>query len=604
MTQLTLRNITTEEDIAVPPEGFIIGRVGGDADVQLEDKGISRRQARVSLRGGRWLLETLAVPQGARAPRPLQLETGTVFAVGKHEFEIVDIAEAEEPEIEEEELDASAKTVAPRRGQPAMSAGPTRRPAPPVATPANTRTAAPPPKRPSGPTGAQQTEMVTPKESPAPKTAPAAKNQRAPQGASAEPEEKGVGALFVAVPKGLAYYLLNVPKLLANPLGTVRRAVDELPAEPMGKIELIGYALPAMLATGLLGSFAGGIALLISPAHTFSLMSFIPIVPIISAVIGAVITGFIWHPVMEWIIDKLKGESDARSRTNYFLQMMTVSIVVAVPQALGTIVGALPIPFINLLGPLLGVVASLVTFYVVYQWWVTFKVVKWVYLVLKVLAAVTVIFSAIGLVQGVIGTIRSFGNSSSASVAAATNDAEAAIAAAEAQAAAAVAAAGADLPPEAQKALEEAKARAAEAMKEAKEAAEAAAAKQPSKTEKAEAPAPAPVAAINPAPSAPALGETAKAAPTASGAYGAFARRREAIEKTFENDPTVLRKSRDLQQLYSELNEQQYELEKKWSKETSKNPEHAPLNARLKEAEFFERSQKTVNALSEKLGIP
>lgn len=366
MTQLTLRNITTEEDIAVPPEGFIIGRVGGDADVQLEDKGISRRQARVSLRGGRWLLETLAVPQGARAPRPLQLETGTVFAVGKHEFEIVDIAEAEEPEIEaEEELDASAKTVAPRRGQPAMAAGPSRRPAPPVATPANTRTAAPPPKRPSGPTGPQQTDTATPKESAAPKAAPAAKNQRAQQGASAAPEGKGAGALFAAVPKGIAYYLVNVPKLIANPLGTVRHAIDELPAEPMEKIELIGYALPALLATMTLRSFAGGIAQLIGPQHTFAIMSLLPIVEIVIAFVAAIVSGFVWHPLMNWVITILKGTSDARSRTNYFLQMMTVSIVLAVPQALGTILGALPIPFIHLLGPLLGVVAARGLFHVI-----------------------------------------------------------------------------------------------------------------------------------------------------------------------------------------------------------------------------------------------
>ena len=74
MGQVTLRDLSTNEDIVVPPEGYIFGRVGGDADIQIEDNSISRRQARVSLKGGMWLLETLAVPAGAKAPRPVQLQ--------------------------------------------------------------------------------------------------------------------------------------------------------------------------------------------------------------------------------------------------------------------------------------------------------------------------------------------------------------------------------------------------------------------------------------------------------------------------------------------------------------------------------------------------
>ena len=76
MAQVTLRDLTTNEDIVVPPEGYIFGRVGGDADIQLEDNSISRRQARVSLKGGMWLLETLAVPQGARASQREDHEIG------------------------------------------------------------------------------------------------------------------------------------------------------------------------------------------------------------------------------------------------------------------------------------------------------------------------------------------------------------------------------------------------------------------------------------------------------------------------------------------------------------------------------------------------
>ena len=49
-------------------------------------------------------------------------------------------------------------------------------------------------------------------------------------------------------------------------------------------------ALPALFVSAFLPAFAAGIALLVR--GTFSLMSFIPIVPAISAVIGAVVAGY------------------------------------------------------------------------------------------------------------------------------------------------------------------------------------------------------------------------------------------------------------------------------------------------------------------------
>ena len=145
MSQVTLRDLATNEDIVVPPEGFIFGRVGGDADIQLEDNSISRRQARVSLKGGMWLLETLAVPQGQRAPRPVQLQEGATFNVGQSEFEVVQI-EADE----EEEIDPGARTIAPpSKGKAPPPAAPAKRAPPPAS--AKTAPSAPQQKRSAAP---------------------------------------------------------------------------------------------------------------------------------------------------------------------------------------------------------------------------------------------------------------------------------------------------------------------------------------------------------------------------------------------------------------------------------------------------------------------
>lgn len=592
-SQVTLRDLSTNEDIVVPPEGFIFGRVGGDADIQIEDNSISRRQARVSLKNGQWLLETLAVPQGQRPPRPVTLQEGATFNVGQSEFEVVQVEE------EEEEMDPAAKTVAPPpKGK---SAPPPAKKAPPA--PANAKTS---------PSAPQQKRSATNADA-----EPAEGGEEAPA--------KGIGALFVGVPKGLAYYLINVPKLLLNPVGTVRKAIEEQPAEPMGRTELIGYALPALVLAGALGSIASGIALLISPGHVFEPMKFLPVGPLIVGVISAVVAGFVFHPVISWILDKLKGTHDARSRSNYFLQMQTVALVVAVPSALGTILTALPIPFINLLGGLLGIVGALATAYVIHAWMVHFEVVKWVLLVIKIGAAAAVLFTGLGFVSGVIATIRGFGSGGGTPTEVAgtgdTGDTEKPEGALD------------EMPtdPEElkvwqQKKIDAAKKSAADAQKKiaaAQKDADTAVAdgKDAVKDAKKDAP-PEPKAAdkkdtkkepepkVEDKPADPepvAVKDTppppVKDTPSASGGYGTFARKRDAIEKLFETDPTVLQKSEELKSLYAAYLEEQFDLDKKWGKETAKKPERARLHQRLRDADLFSRTAKTIDQMASKLNI-
>ena len=577
MGQVTLRDLSTNEDIVVPPEGYIFGRVGGDADIQIEDNSISRRQARVSLKGGMWLLETLAVPAGTKPPRPVQLQEGASFTVGQSEFEVV--------QIEAEDDGPAAPTMAApvAKGKPAPA----------------------PAKKPNPPANAKTTPSAAQKR-------PAA-DEAAEEAAPAEGGAGGVKALFVGVPKGIAYYLLNVPKLLVNPIGTVRKTIEELPAEPMGKTELIGFALPSLFISALLPAFATGLGALIGPGHVFLLSSFLPIVPAIGAVIGAVITGYVFHPVVEWVIRKLQGTSDARSRSNYFLQTMTLAIILAVPQALGIILAMVPIPFISLLGPLLMLVGTLVSFYVTYQWLVKFGVVKWVFMVVKVLAALSVLAAGWGLISGIIGTVRGLGHGgSSASAAAAEGAGESELGEmptdpAEAaewskKKSAEIMAKSAEAQKKAMAGVEDAKEKANDAKEKAAEAKEKAEdAPPPVKTSKKDPPKPEPepVAAKDNPPAA----KDEPAPASTGGGYAAFARRRDAIEKTFENDPTVLQKSADLQKLYGDYIEDAYDLDKKWGKETSKKPERAKLNARLRDAELYGKAGKTIESIAGKLGI-
>lgn len=534
MARLILRDLSTNEEYEVPPEGILIGRVGGDADIQVEgDNTISRKQARVLVSNGAWVMETLYVPKGSAPVKPMKLSEGSTFPIGQAaEFEVVELE------------------------QPAGA--PAKKPNPPSNAKTQASTGGPP----------KRTQSIA--------------EQDGGDGGGEEEAAGGIGALFVGVPKGLAYYLVNVPKMLFNPMGTVRTTIEELPNEPLGRTGLIGYALPALLATSLLGAWAAGIAALIGPAHSFQLMLFLPIVPAISAVIGAVVTGFIFHPVLSWVITKLKGESDARSRSNYFLQTMTLSILLAVPNALGVILAALPVPFISLLGPLLSVAASLVSLYVTIKWFEFFKVVKWVKTVLLILGALSVLGAAAGLVTGTLAQIRALGAPKAPTMAdaPAVDDAPAD---------------DGDEKPDDEKPTPKKPVAKADDAKPAPE-------KNDPPPEK-----PEPVAKNDEKPTntpPPPVEKTpVDTSVPATGDYAVFARHRDAVEKTFENNPVLLQKNKDLQKLYGEYLDTVYELDKSYAKEISKNPERRRLYERLKEAELSQKTGKTIETLSSKLGI-
>ena len=229
--------------------------------------------------------------------------------------------------------------------------------------------------------------------------------------------DRSIGYFFVAVPKAVAYYLANIPLLLVNPIGRVRKIIEEQPADPMGRMELIAYAIPPLVIQQVLPSLAVGIVLAVH--GTISIMSFIPIVPLIVAVISAVISGFIWHPFVKWVVNFLKGESDERSRTNYFLMTMTANAVLAVPTFVATMLGLIPFRLVAIVGVLLSLVASLAILFVHWSWFTYFNVVKWFRTVLLVVGALSVLG---GLASGVMLLINGNGGVSTTTTTIAVGD--------------------------------------------------------------------------------------------------------------------------------------------------------------------------------------
>ncbi|MBK6685683.1 MAG: FHA domain-containing protein [Deltaproteobacteria bacterium] len=362
--RLEVRDLESSTVYDVPSGGAVIGRERAKTDIALRDESISKRHARIFLENGAWFLEDLNSSNGTfidevRITAPVQLAKGATFSLAQRKFEVIFIE------------GANGAHSSNGRASAAVS-------------------------RDSGSSSGDQDEVGVGSGS---------------DGDDDNVESKGVAYFFVAVPKAIGFYLLNVPLMAVNPIGTIRKGVEEQPHAAMGRMELAAYFIPANVFIPLLGSIVAVIATLIAGGG-FAFGVLITALPMaaVSGVIGGVI-GFFFHPIVTWVVNFLKGESTARSRTNYALMFLTFSVLAAVPNALAVILGSLPIPFIGLLGPLLTMVVSGIGLFLAYQWVKAFRLVKWVEYVILVLGVLTVLGAAANFVTGLIHQLTGGGPS-------------------------------------------------------------------------------------------------------------------------------------------------------------------------------------------------
>lgn len=619
---LQLKDLASQKLITVPEEGLTFGREGGDAQVQVADMGVSKRHAEVFCEGGAWFLKDLGSSNGTmlaneRIADATEILPGDVFQLSKRKFEVLKVVEDDGGGDEEPVEDDGPQMTEPERKAPA-------RPAAKAAA----KSAPPPAKKPAGqkmaPAGGREPTRAAPEKG----------------GGGGGDEEMGnasVGQVLAGVPKAIGYYLVNVPLLLVNPFGTVRKAIEEQPRDPMGRMELIAWALPGNIVSGAMSTLAGLIAALIVGGGIGAAIGGLIgglIVGSIVAVVASVVTGLIWHPLLTWVIEKLfKGESDARGRTNYFLQVQTAIIIAVLPTGLAIIISALRarfgIPLIGLIPVVLSAVTGALQLFVFMKWMEAFNTAKWVKIVALVLLALTALSALAGIPGALAGgggmaTVSTPSGSDGDSAAEDVDDAQkqalenmkAAGATAEQikaaedaykqskaamKAAAAASGDAAKAIEEAQKAAAEAQKGAAEAAKGAAEAAKGAAeaakgAAEAAKPEGKKPPADDPRDDPKPAVAAKEEPETPRAPPAAVAGkgYPAWHTRFENIERAVTEDPTVLRKSAVLK-AYQELQELSQEADAKVRKDYKKvDPK---TFSHLRDAELYESSGKIVDEL-------
>lgn len=639
--KLEIRNLQSSASYTIDPEGAVLGREGSKANIILRDQAVSKKHAKIYEKNGKWYLEDLASSNGTflenrRITEPVILNPGAVFALSENQFEVVQIMNGKAAL----DLDTDAQDPPDRQALDDL---------PPLGmTPGDSVDGE----------GKRSRPM---RSSPSSRNASPAQAGADPADLGDDDEKQGVAYFMKAVPKAIAYYLVAVPLMLVNPVGSIRKSVENQRFPALGAFPLIAYGIPPLVFSGALGWIVGVLASLVHGHLVLNLggLIFGPI----GGVIGAIIGAFLLHPLGKFFINKLfKGDSDEKSRTNYYLTFLTAIPLISAGQNLGVLLASIPVPFIGVLAPVVMTAAILIMIFIMFTWMKYFNVVAWVPKVLLVLG----VLAGLGIgVLGVLGAISSSASSlggggtpiAGADVPGLTPEQKAAMeelskgvtpeeAAKRAQEALAKAgvnsgdvaeatkraleaaqkagtdpAAAAKLAEDAVKAealRKEAEKTAAAATKEVEKAGEKAAekvAKAEEKEEEEEETAPPPknngttktaVAAQEEETEKPARPSLASATNTDRGAGGPsgefqdFIQKRKEVDSAIEADPTLLKK-KDVLASYEKYLRKTFEVRSKWKKKKAKDETEQRINDRMKDIEVFEATSKLVAELHRKI---
>ena len=423
-----VRNLQSGEMFQVGPEGAIIGRVGGGASIQVEDRSVSKKHARIFTDGSQWFLEDMGsvngtVVEGNKIGGAVPLMPGLVFSLSKHRFEIVRAPGGRGPVVPPEQETRTAMRQNARD------------------LPSDLRKDPIPPRRKQAPPKAAEDEDIAPlppENTNRGNNLPLASDQDFPSGSlgsigagSLDGVGPGEPALGInqfeelspgeALAKGIGYFLKTVPLLALNPPGTVRSQIERPPLPALEKIPLAALLFPALAGTVLVQSGAGAVAAAIGGA--FSVVAFIiaPVSAIIGGAIGAIISGFVSHPILNWIITKLGGTSDARSRTTHVAMGVATSVVMLIPNVLTVLLTAIiaklatiaaAFSLLMIVPALITLVATPLPMFVQWQWWKSYGVAKWfqtLLLVFTVLSLLGGIAGCIGAISGAVTAMRAGG---------------------------------------------------------------------------------------------------------------------------------------------------------------------------------------------------
>ena len=619
-----VKNLQSGETFEVGPDGATFGREGGPATIRVSDPSVSKRHARIFQDGNGWFVEDMGsvngtVVDGGKISGPLGLRPGLIFQMSKQRFEVVTVdgrgpgraplAQPQPSGTEQETRTALRqgasnqlpselrKDPIPKKKEKAPAPAPPRAdyddvPPPEPSIPSNPRTNVQPRNKAPSQLASDGDMPSDPYADPGPELPPPA------QGGSDDYEDVGVGGAFF---EGLAYLFKTAPSLVVNPLGTARHNIENAPLPAVEKLSLAALLAPTLATLVAVQAIGGALVPFIAGAGSVVGVIIALVVAVVGGAVSAVVSGFLGHPILAFVIDKLGGGADARGRTTHIAMSTVASTVLVSAMTLGALVVALTarlasksptFHLIVILPALLGVVAYPLPVLVQWAWFKAHGVAKWfqtLLLVFAILGVVAGVASAGASVWGGIQAMRGAANGALVPTTPTTPDANTG-----ANLAAATDAGVVPTPDPTPTNV------------------------APPSTEPTNVP-PANVPPANvPPPPTPPPPEAPPSIPTppptatrGSSGYAEYARRRARIEAALEADPTLLNNPA-VAEKYRKLSKQTYEAEKSAEeagyvgegRRRTRDPGLDAFVQKLKRAKAFEASGKTVDALYTALGEP
>lgn len=413
-----VRNLQTGETYAVGNDGAIFGREGGGAAIQVADRSVSKKHARVFTDGTEWFLEDMGsvngtVVDGNKIGGAVPLRAGLVFALSKFKFEILRVPAAYNSTPDVETRTSMRKNANNAQDLPSeLRKDPIpRKRSRDLAPPRAAEEQAydddynqPPPTH-------RNQNLPLASDNDFPSQAPRVRHDQHDDQHDGQAPVLGIDqyeelAPAEAATMGIGYVLKTTPLLAFNPIGTVRNHIERPPLPALEKVPLAALLAPALAVTVTIQSGAGALAALIL-GGSFVGVIVAPVIGVIAGVIGALIAGFLSHPILGWLVDKLGGSSDARSRTAHVGIGVVANVVLLVPNVLSVVLVAViaklatvsaVFSLLLIIPALISLVATPLPIYIQWQFFKSYGVAKWfqtLLLVVMVLALVGGLYSSV-----------------------------------------------------------------------------------------------------------------------------------------------------------------------------------------------------------------
>ena len=427
---VAVRNLQSGETYEVGPDGAVFGREGGPANIKVPDQSVSKKHARIFSDGTAWFLEDMdsvngTLIEGSRIAGPQSLKAGIVFQMSKFRFEVVSV-DGRGVQVPPASLDLETRTSLRGNSQGLPQGGANlasdlRKDSIPKRKP--TRESASPPSRQAESTHLRNNLPLAsdgdfPSQSSGDMGGELPNDQAQSPVPAIDSDYEGTspaGALAV----GIGYLLKTAPLLVLNPLGTVRKQIQNPPLAGMQKVALAFLILPVLGFTAVAQTLVGGLAAAIATG-TLPIVSLITtaVIAVVVAVVFAVASGFVSHPVLGWLVNKLGGTSDARSRTTHIAMVMVTTLVLLAPSMLiallTSIVARLSsvssvFALINIVPALLMIVAIPLPALVQWFWFRSYNVVKWFQTLWLVFAVVLGVLGVGAAISTALAAVKAMG---------------------------------------------------------------------------------------------------------------------------------------------------------------------------------------------------